>query len=249
MPPGDRTSGSAFPLTQASIVHALTSESVELRERAFSTLVAIYWKPVYKYIRFRWNLGHEDGEDLTQDFFRLAFEKDWLSQYDATRARFRTFIRTCVDGLVGNWRRAAQRTKRGGSYTRVPMDFGEAEREFLDTAPAPDADVEAFFQAEWVRAVFELSIARLRTECQETGKEQPFALFVRYDVEGAQMDQRPSYAELARDFNVPLTQVTNFLALARRRFRHHVLQALAELTGSQEEYAEAVRDLLGITPT
>ena len=61
-------------------------------------------------------------------------------------------------------------------------------------------------------------------------------------------DARPSYATLARDFDLPETQVTNFLALARRRFRQHVLDALSELTGSQEEYAEAVRELLGITP-
>ena len=43
--------------------------------------------------------------------------------------------------------------------------------------------------------------------------------------------------------------MTNFLAFARRLFRQHVLQALAELTGNPEEYAEAVRDLLGFTPT
>ncbi len=216
-----------------------------MRERAFGTLVAIYWKPLYKYIRFRWNLGHEDGEDLTQEFFRLAFEKAWLSRYDPALARFRTFVRTCVDRHVSNWRRAERRTKRGGAFAMVSMDFDLAAREFQDGAPAPDCDVEAVFQAEWVRAVFELAIARLRVECEASGKEQPFALFMRHDVEGGQRDDRPSYGDLAREFSLPQTQVNNFLALARRRFRHHVLAALAELTGNQEEYAEAVRDLLG----
>lgn len=239
---------SAFPSTQSSVVQALASSDADARQRAFDTIVSIYWKPVYKYIRLRWTLGHEDCEDLTQDFFRLAFEKGWLARYDAQRARFRTFLRTCVDGHVSNWRRAERRAKRGGDFMFVAMDFAMAEREFLDSTPPPDANVEAYFHHEWVRAVFELSIERLRAECSSAGKDVPFMLFVRYDVEPAGTDTRPSYADLAREFALPETQVTNFLAFARRRFRHHVLQALAELTGNREEYAEAVRDLLGVTP-
>jgi DNA-directed RNA polymerase specialized sigma24 family protein len=236
-----------FPSTQPSVVHALASSDAGARERAFDTIVTIYWKPVYKYIRLRWTMGHEDCEDHTQDFFRLAFEKEWLARYDAGRARFRTFLRTCVDGHVSNSRRAERRAKRGGGFTFVAMDFASAEREFLEGAPPPDADVEAYFHHEWVRAVFEHAVARLRAECDSAGKEVPFRLFVRYDVEPARTDARPSYAELAREFALPETQVTNFLAFARRRFRHHVLAALAELTGNQEEYGEAVRDLLGVT--
>ena len=240
--------GTAFPATHVSVIEALGSADAAVRERAFDTLVTVYWKPVYKYIRLRWTLEHEDSEDLTQDFFRLAMEKKWLARYDPRRARFRTFLRTCVDGVVSNWKRAEGRAKRGGAVEFVAMDFDAAEREFAEAAPAADGDVEAYFQREWVRAVFEHAIARLRAECEAEGKERHFALFVRYDVEAARTDVRPSYADLARDFSLPETQVTNFLALARRRFRHHVLQALAELTGSQDEYAEAVRDLLGATP-
>ena len=246
--PGASPRGSAFPPTQTSMVQGLASADASTRERAFNTLASIYWKPVYKYLRLRWALGHEDGEDLTQEFFRLAFDKNWLAGFDEQRARFRTFLRTCVDGHVSNWRRAEGRQKRGGTFTFVPMDFAGAEREFADSAPPPDADVEAYFRQEWVRAVFELAIARLRLECEADGKTQPLTLFLRYDVEPAVTDARPSYAELAREFSLPETQVTNFLALARRRFRRHVLEALAELTGGQEEYAEAVQDLLGVVP-
>ncbi len=241
--------GPGFPATQPSVVRALASSDAATRSRAFGTIVMIYWKPIYKYIRLRSTLSHEDCEDLTQEFFRLAFEKDWLSRFDARRARFRTFVRTCVDGHVSNWRRAALRTKRGGQQEFVAMDFGAAEREFIDSAPAPDADVEAFFHAEWVRSVFELSLSRLRGECERSEKMTHFALFVRYDVEGAQRDAQPSYSELATEFGLPATQVTNFLAWTRRVFRQQVLMALAELTSDDVEYAEAVRDLLGVSTT
>jgi len=42
--------------------------------------------------------------------------------------------------------------------------------------------------------------------------------------------------------------VINHLAWARRRFRHHVLATLRSLAGSEAEYREDVRDLLGIEP-
>ena len=238
--------GPAFPPTRPSVVQALESPDPPTRQRASETIAATYWKPVYKYIRLRWNTPHEDGEDLTQAFFLVAFEKGWLGRYDPSRARFRTFLRTCVDGHAANWQRAERRTKRGGQFAFVAMDFVAAEQEFRDAGPAPDADVEAFFQREWVRAVFELAIAGLREESAASGKEIPFALFLRYDIEATRRDETLTYADLAREFALPRTQVTNFLASARGRFRHHVLEALAELTGSDEEYAEAVRDVLGI---
>ena len=237
--------GSAFPATRPSVVQALDSPDAAARDRAFGTLVAIYWKPVYKYIRLRWNQIHEAGEDLTQEFFLQALGKGWLGRYDPSRARFRTFLRTCVDGHVANSQRAERRAKRGGRLAFVDMDFAAAEREFRDSAPPPDADVEAFFQQEWIRAVLELAMGRLRTESAERGKQIPFALFLRYDVEATSRDEALTYADLAREFALPRTQVTNFLAFARGRFRHHVLEALAELTGTEEEYAEAVREILG----
>ncbi len=227
------------------MVQALASPDLPTRERAFGTLVSIYWKPVYKYLRMRWGLGHEDSEDLTQDFFGLAFVRGWLAGFDPGRARFRTFLRTCLDGHASNWRRAERRAKRGGQFAFDSLDFAGAERELADSAPLPDADVEAYFQREWVKAVFEQSIARLRRECEADGKQHSLTLFLRYDVEPASTEVRPSYADLAREYALPETQVTNFLAWSRRRFRAHVLESLAELTGSEAEYVEAVRELLG----
>jgi hypothetical protein len=47
---------------------------------------------------------------------------------------------------------------------------------------------------------------------------------------------------------LPVTQVTNHLAWARREFRRHVLAALRSLTGSEEEFRLEVRELLGVDP-
>src|SRR5438045_5331130 len=124
-----------FPATRPSVIRALNTGNRETRARALETLAATYWKPVYKYVRLRWNASREDAEDLTQDFFAQAFDRSTLERYEAGRARFRTFVRTCVDGVVANSRRDAHRVKRGGAVTFVPMDFAGAEMELAGVAP------------------------------------------------------------------------------------------------------------------
>ena len=237
--------GNQFPATRHSLVQALNSADPEFRRRAFDTLVRSYWKPVYKYVRLRWHADPEDAEDLTQDFFAQAFEKGHLDKYDPSKARFRTFLRVCVDGAVANARKAGARLKRGGGVIFVPMDFPAAERETLAVQADQGDGPDEFFRREWIRSLFELGLGRLENECRSTGKQTSFELFRRYDVERERGISAPTYAGLATAFGIPETQVTNLLAHARRRFRHHVLEVLTELTASDQELAAEARDILG----
>ena len=59
-----------FPITRQSVVYATRSSDPEVRTHAFGTLIASYWKPVYKYVRVTWHLPVEDAKDLTQEFLR-----------------------------------------------------------------------------------------------------------------------------------------------------------------------------------
>ncbi len=238
--------GSSFPLTRYSVVRALGDADVEVRRRAYETLAACYWPPIYKYIRLRWNASREDAEDLTQDFFTQVVEKRSLERYDPRRARFRTFLRTCVDGSVANARKAAARLKRGGGMKHVAMDYAAAETEIADTRPGANGDMDEFFHQEWIRGLFRVAIDRLRLECEREDKRLQFEIFQRYDVRRTQDGVVPTYTDLAREYRLPTTQITNYLAFARRRLRHHLLEALAELTASEQEFAEEARALFGI---
>jgi len=84
---------SLFPTTRRSVVQALRSDDSSVRTRAFDTLVAIYWKPLYKFARITWNRVPEDAEDLTQAFFARVFERESLAGFDAHKAAFRTYLR------------------------------------------------------------------------------------------------------------------------------------------------------------
>jgi RNA polymerase sigma factor (sigma-70 family) len=238
----------AFPLTRRSVVVAAGSADPETRRRAFDALVAAYWKPVYKYLRLKWGASGEDAEDLTQGFFARALEKGFFDRFDPGRARFRTYLRTCLDGFVANERKSARRLKRGGEAEHVSLDFAGAEAELARQRPPDGADMEGYFHREWVRSLFGLAVEALRRRCAEAGKTVCFELFERYDLEGPDAAERPSYAALAREQGIPETQVTNHLAWARREFRRLVLEALEEATGSEEEFRAEARAVLGVDP-
>ena len=74
---------SRFPTTRWSAITGFHSDDPTVRARSFETLVAAYWKPVYKYVRVKWRRSIEDAQDLTQAFFLRAMEKEFFAGYDA----------------------------------------------------------------------------------------------------------------------------------------------------------------------
>ncbi len=239
-----------FPLTRRSVVIAISARDAdpEVRRQAWEALVASYWRPVYKVLRARWGLDREDAEDWTQDFFASALAKGTFERYDPAKARFRTYLRTCLDGFAANERKAARRLKRGGGQAPLSLDFEGAEEELRRHGAGEGLDVEEYFHREWVRSLFGLAVEDLRQWAERTGKQVHFGLFERYDLEGADAPERPSYTELAAEHGLPVTQVTNYLAAVRRELRRFVLERLRELTATEEEFRAEARLILGVDP-
>jgi RNA polymerase sigma factor (sigma-70 family) len=213
-----------------------------LRARAIETIAAAYWKPIYKYVRMKWNIDAEDAADFTQEFFTRLLEKEFLDSYDSGKGRLRTFLRTCADRLYMKQVRDSTRVKRGFGSTHLSLDFQEAEQELA--ASASSQSPEDFFDKEWVRSLFAQAVQRLSADCESRGKTAAFQVFSRYDLDEA--DSKPSYAQLAEEFGLLATDVTNYLAFARREFRRCVLDQLQEMTATDEEFRREARSLLGM---
>jgi len=244
--PWTQTSG-AFPETRFSVVSATGSDDPRLRDSAWGTLIRSYWKPVYKYIRIQWHASEEDAKDLTQEFFTRALDAGFFRRFDPSRARFRTYLRVCLHGFLANEAKAAARKKRGGEYSVMSLDFADAERE-LDQAASADLDPEEYFRQESIRSLFTQAISDLRARLESDGKSVHFTLFERYDLAPHGSGERPTYASLASELDLPVTQVTNFLALARREFRRAVLDRLREISGTESEFRLEAMELLGVDP-
>lgn len=233
-----------FPPTRRSAVLAVGSDDPAERARSFEILVRAYWKPAYKHLRVRWRLPSEQAEDLTQSFFAKAIEQRMFATYDASRAMFRTFFRTCLDRHVMKERDSNNRQKRGGDTITLRLDFAAAEREMEGLAvPAPET-LDDYFDQEWTRQLVTMTVEGLHKLCEERDRALTFRVFERYEL-ADDTSERPSYAELAHEFGLKVTDVTNYLAFARREFRRLLLQRLRELTGSNAEFEAEAQKLLG----
>jgi RNA polymerase sigma factor (sigma-70 family) len=239
--------GNRFPTTRWSAITGFHSDDPKIRARSFETLVAAYWKPVYKYVRVKWRRSIEDAQDITQAFFLRAMEKEFFAGYDADKGRFRTWVRVCLDGFIANEDKAARRLKRGGDIVMIPLEFQTAEGEMV-TAEIPSADdLDRYFDAEWTRSLFGLAVAALREECDRRGKSIAYQIFERYDLDPPG-DARVTYDDLATVLGIPITQVTNHLSYARREFRRLLLEKLQEITVNDAEFRREARALLGSDP-
>jgi RNA polymerase sigma factor (sigma-70 family) len=232
MPPAER-----FPSTRKSLMTAAQGSPGELRQEAIASLVEAYWNPAFHYIQLRWNVARENARDLTQGFFTALLERDLLAAFDPAKASFRTYLRLCIDSHVKNEWTARNRSKRGGGAEQVP---------FSESLAAPgNGDLEELFHREWQRQMFSLALRDLREQCSDESRRRRYDLFARYDLaEGA----RPSYAELAREAGVTITQVTNALAWARRELRRCLLDRLAGITAGEREFQQEAEWLFGVLP-
>jgi DNA-directed RNA polymerase specialized sigma24 family protein len=235
-----------FPVTNQSAILAVSSEDHEVRQRAFETILASYWKPAYKYIRIKWQATNEDAKDLTQGFFASAIEKNYFAGYDARKASFQTFLRTCLDGFVANQKKADSRLKRGGGMSQFSFDFVSAEDEFMLQPLVSNATPEEYFHREWVRSLFVLAVETLRRRCDQSQRTVHFKLFEIYDLDDDEVETKTSYATLAQQFGLNTTTVNNYLAAMRREFRKILLEKLREITATEEEFLREAHALLGV---
>src|SRR5207248_10646204 len=107
--------------------------------------------------------------------------------------------------------------------------------------PSPES-LEEFFEKEWLRSLFSLAVEELREFCNARQRERTFRLFEAYDIEG---EEKTSYEQLAKDYLIAVTDVTNALAWAPREFRRIALERLRELCGSEEEFQREARATFG----
>jgi RNA polymerase sigma factor (sigma-70 family) len=229
-----------------SVILAAREDDPDIRRAAFAVLVAVYWRPAYVRLRLKWGAQPADAEDLAQEFFARAMTHGFFDGYDPSRARFRTFLRTCLDRFAANARRDERRLKRSGGVTLLPLDFPGAERELARSGGlGSEADPDDWFDREWVRSLFADAVRALRVTSVGTPTEIRFRVFERHDLQPTLEAARPSYRTLGEEFGLSLTQVTNHLAWARRELRRLVLERLRMLSGSDAEFRAEAEALFG----
>ena len=226
-----------FHTTSWSLIVAAASEPTTAARQALATLCQTYWIPVYAFVRRN---GHDPdkAQDLTQEFFSVLIEKNYLEDADRRRGRFRSFLLTSVKHFLANEWDKARAVKRGGGQVFVSID-ASAEGWYVP-AVAHAITPEALFERRWALSLLERVLARLRDEYAALGKEKQFASLAAF----LDSDSEERYDELATRMNMSVGALRMAIFRMRKKYRALLRAEIAETVASPEEIDQEIAFLL-----
>ncbi|MCA9178654.1 MAG: sigma-70 family RNA polymerase sigma factor [Planctomycetales bacterium] len=225
-----------FRTTQWSLVAAARDEEDPQSRLALSELCESYWQPLYVFIRRR---GHSaaDAEDLTQGFFHQLLEKNYLSQADRDRGRFRTFLLAAVKHFLANQAAKSGAQRRGGGHALLSLDFALAESNYR-AEPVETWTPEALYERQWALTLLSNVVARLEQKYEQSGKGELFR-WLKPTLTGG----TPSspYNEVARQLETTTGAVKVAAHRLRDAYRRELCDAIADtLSGDDDVESERV---------
>jgi RNA polymerase sigma factor (sigma-70 family) len=218
----------AFPATRWTAV--LGARSGEAVRENLDSLIRVYWKPVYRFIRFEWSKSNEEAKDLAQAFFASLLERESLREVAPEKGRFRSFLKAALRNFLLQAKRDAGRLKRKGALPAVcPEDLPDLKA----------ATPEEAFDREWAHAVLDAALERLREDLRDGEAFELFREFYFGDGE------RLSYEQLAEKHGMKKFDVGNRLKAARARFREIALALIRDTVLEGGDPEAEFRELFG----
>jgi DNA-directed RNA polymerase specialized sigma24 family protein len=230
---------SNFPTTSWSLVLAAAVNPTADSRASLVTLCKVYWQPIYVFIR-RNGYDRNEAEDLTQAFFVVMLEKNYLRDADRERGRFRTFILTAVKHFLANEWDKAHAFKRGGGQIAVPIDPVETEAWYAPEA-VEQRTPENLFERRWALSLLGQVMVKLRMEFARMGKSEYF------DKLSCLLNGDPpviGYEVLARELGASVGALRVAVHRMRRRYRELLRAEIAETVSKPAEVDEEIRFLL-----
>lgn len=239
--PGDAAESARFGATPWTDV-TLAQQGVSTASRsALERLCHLYWYPVYAHVRQR-GLGPHDAEDLTQEFFSLLIEKDYLGAADRKRGRFRSFLLVAVNRFLVNAYHRERTLKRGGDQIIVSIDQQAAEH-WLESETAAGLSPDQSFDRRWARGVLERGLALLQGDYAERDQSAQFEALKEFATGDT---EHRDYAEVAARLGTSSGAVAVAVHRLRQRYRE-LLLAEIQPTIANPDHAEAeLRHLVSV---
>ena len=236
----DTTQRDHFNTTRWTMVLAASQRRTPESDAALESLCAAYWYPLYAYVRRR---GHtrEDAEDLTQSFFAAFLERNDLDGLNAERGKFRAFLLASLKHfLVNEWDKA-QRLKRGGALTHLPLDWQTADEKYQSSV-ASEASPDIAYDREWALALLNKVIARLQDEQRTTGSITQFETLKIFLTAGK---GAMPYADAAQKLGMDERAVRVAVHRLRKRYRLLLRDEIAQTLDDPAQVDEEMRALFG----
>lgn len=179
----------------------------------------------------------EAAADLTQDAFAWMLATDFFRRADPARGRFRALLKTALSRFAIEKFREQSAAKRGGGTQHRALE--EAAEPIDARARTPDQVLDD----AWRREVLERAVARLEAELVSSGRATQYLVFRAAFLADEELD----HATIAARHEVTTTDVSNWLARCKRRYRELLREVVLETVSDEAEVQEEMRWLLGTT--
>ena len=231
----------SFPKTRWSLVLQAGGEDKKVSQRALEELCAMYWQPIYIYIRGRgWKV--EEAQDLTQGFFAHFLKHDSLRQANHELGKLRSYLLGSVKNFLASEYRKMNAEKRGGDIQVLSLDHEHGEQQW-EALENEGGTPEQLYEKMWTRTLIGTVISQLRNKYQETGREVIFEALQPTLV--GESDLKPQRV-LARELGTSLASIKVEVFRLRQRFRALLECEIEQTLDEEEEVAEEVKYLLAI---
>ncbi len=228
---------SHFATTHWSLVLAARDRAEPGAADALASLCALYWYPLYAYVRRRGH-GADEAHDLTQEFFTRLLTKDFLAGVDRGKGKFRSFLLAACNHFLANERDRARAKKRGGGRPVLSLDAADAEGRYR-AEPAGGLSPEQLFERRWALALLEQVMTRLRGEFEAKGKGRQFER-LRGSLVG---EKGAGYRRAADELGLSEGAIKVAVHRLRQRYRELLREEIGRTVGGPEEVDEEVRAL------
>lgn len=219
--------GARFPSTCWTDLLAGSATSEARARQAFETLSRRYLRPVAAYVRSRFAKSDEDAFDRAQDFFLWMLESGFLARAERGRGSFRGFVKRTLANFLHDSERRARTWKRGGTRRFVPLEGDGAPLELPDGGATP----EDVLDRSWRRTLLTQAADALEAELAAKQKQRTFDVFRDYFLGEEDLD----YAAVAARHGITTTDVSNALAFAKKRYRAHLKNAVADTVDGDDD--------------
>jgi RNA polymerase sigma factor (sigma-70 family) len=225
------------------VLLARDQEKPEART-ALERLCQTYRYPIYAHLRQQVASPH-DAEDLTQEFFSLLIEKNYLGAVDRKRGKFRSFLLVAVNRFLSNARRRNRAAKRGGRHQIISLDEQDAEGRYL-AEPATELSPEKIFERRWAKTVLDQALRLLRDEYATAGKATLFEAFQPFLLEETGAG---GYAAVAEQLQMKEGTVSVAVHRLRHRYRELIRSEIQLTVANPADVDAEMRHLLEVLST
>jgi len=209
-------------------------------QEALNYLITTYWEPVYFYIRQK-ECDIETAKDLTQSFFTVFLEKEFIKSVERSKGKFRTFILAALNHFLSKERERIRAQKRGGNRMIFSLDFAQAETEVMQQPTRQMTPEKTLIQA-WAHTILKIASENLRQECKDSSREVYLNVLEAY-LASQQENQSVSYKDIAEQFHISELDVTNYLHRIRRRYRELIEAEIRKYVADENEVKEELLEL------